>query len=58
MDDETYVMTGKQWQEISAALNVACSVCMMHKAEFFQKMLSASKMMDDIVNAPTPVGAA
>ncbi len=47
---ETYTITGDQWQKINSALNVAISVCMMHKREFMQDMIDASETMDVIVN--------
>lgn len=48
---ETYTITDEQWQKVNAALNVAISVCLVHKREFMAQMLEAGNIMDDIANA-------
>lgn len=47
---ETYTMTDAQWQKINSALNVAITVCLMHKREFHKQMLEAAETMDEVVN--------
>lgn len=49
---ETYTITDDQWQKVNAALNVAISVCLLHKREFMGQMVDAGVIMDDVVNGP------
>lgn len=49
---ETYTITDAQWQQVNSALNVAISVCLVHKREFMGQMVDAGVVMDDIVNGP------
>ncbi len=49
---ETYTITEEQWQKVNSALNVAVSVCLMHKREFMAQMLEAGNIMDNVVNGP------
>jgi hypothetical protein len=50
---ETYTITDAQWQQINSAINVAISVCLMHKREFMGQMVDAGVVMDEIVNGPS-----
>lgn len=47
---ESYTITDDQWQQVMAALNVAISVCLMHKREFMEQMVDAALVMDDVAN--------
>lgn len=47
---QTYTITDDEWQQINAAINVAISVCLVHKREFMQQMLDAAEVMDEIAN--------
>lgn len=47
---ETYMMTEAQWEQINTALNIAISVCLVHKREFMGQMVDAGVVMDEIVN--------
>lgn len=53
---ETYTITDEQWQKVNSALNVAISVCLMHKREFMAQMVDAGVIMDEIVNGPDDDG--
>lgn len=53
---ETYTITDAQWQQINSALNVALSVCLLHKREFMQQMMDAAGVMDEVVNGPLADG--
>lgn len=53
---ETYTITDEQWQKVNAALNVAISVCLMHKREFMAQMVDAGVIMDEVVNGPDDDG--
>jgi hypothetical protein len=47
---ESYTINDEQWQQVMAALNVATSVCLMHKREFMEQMVDAALVMDEVVN--------
>lgn len=53
---DSYTISDAQWQQVNSALNVAISVCLLHKREFMQQMMDAAAVMDEVVNAPIADG--
>lgn len=47
---ESYTITDEQWQQVNSALNVAISVCLVHKRDFMGQMVDAGAVMDEIIN--------
>lgn len=48
---EKYLITEKQWSQVNEALLAAISICAVHVPEMQDKMLKASFVMDDIIDA-------
>lgn len=54
MEPETYAITDAQWHEVNDALLAAIAICALHVPDMRDRMIKASIVMDDIVDASEP----
>lgn len=53
-EPDTYVINDDQWHLVNDALLAAISICALHVPEMRDRMIKASIIMDDIIDASEP----